>query len=315
MSFNNSTEQENDGVRHSDSASKKPRERSSIREYAILVLIIGVLAALAMPYIFRYGPHAGFANVNEVSQLSAAIELFNIDHGFYPPAIGLGLEVESAEDFLKYLDQMAPDHAEGTGVDGGGLEKWWTNVGRHLDERSSLVFWLSGLCNSKRYPLSGNANLKAPLAPYGTNKFFDDSQFTDATGAPIDLFFDRKVFFEFRQEQLDSIQDGLPLGIKGYNQPSGRGDSNMYEYRDFRSYDGGTSNSVLKKAYHNGVDENGKPNFLNPSSFQIVGPGLDGKMSDEQIANTNLADSTAIDPAQDDNITNFSGGRLDRSYN
>jgi len=86
----------------------------------------------------------------------------------------------------------------------------------------------------------------------------------------------------------------------------------MYEYRDFRSYAGSTPSSVLKKAYHDGVDDSGNPNFFNPSSFQIVGPGVDGKMSDAATANTNLADPTAVDQAQDDNITNFSNGRIEK---
>ena len=281
----------------------------------ILIVIFGVLAAMALPMIRGpFGPHSEFSIENEVQQLNAAVERFNTDYGFYPPAIGPGLEVDSVEDFPQYLDRIAPNHDEGTGVDGGGLEKWWTNVGQHLNERSSLVFWMSGLCTSKRYPLSGDAKLKAPLAAYNANKFFDDSEFTDDTGTPIDLYIDRNVFFEFRQEQLESIQDGLPLGIKGYNQTYGRGNSRMFEYRDFKSYNGATTDSVLKKAYHNGVDDNGNPNFYNPTSFQIVGPGMDGKMSNQATPNTNLADPTAIDPAQDDNITNFSSGRLEKSY-
>jgi len=167
------------------------------------------LAALATPIIFRKtGPHAEFANVCEVQQLNAAVEHFNITYGFYPPAIGPGLEVESAEDFLEYLDQIAPNHAEGTGVDGGGLEKWWTNVGSHLNARSSLVFWLSGLCTSKQFPLSGKATLRVPLAPYNTDKFFNDSEFTDDTGTPINLVVDRDVFFEFRQDLLTSCPNG-----------------------------------------------------------------------------------------------------------
>ena len=231
-----------------------------------LIVIFGILAAMALPMIRGpLGPHVEFRIENEVQQLNAAVERFNVDYGFYPPAIGPGLEVDSVEDFRQYLDRIAPNHDEGTGVDGGGLEKWWTNVGQHLNERSSLVFWLSGLCTSKRYPLSGDSKLKAPLAAYNANKFFDDSEFTDDTGTPIDLYIDRNVFFEFRQEQLESIQDGLPLGIKGYNQPIGRGDSRMFEYRDFKSYNGATTDSVLKKAYHNGVDDNGNPNFLQPN--------------------------------------------------
>ena len=319
MSFNNSSEQENYGARHSDSVNKKTSERhsSSFGCFGcfVVVLSLGFLAAFAAPFIFSStGPHAEFRNINEVLQMNAAVERFEIKYGFYPPTIGQGLEVESAEDFLEYLDQIAPNHAEGTGVDGGGLQRWWTNVGRHLDARSSLVFWLSGLCSSKKYPLSGKATLRAPLAPYHANRFFDDSEFTDDTGILVDLTIDRDVFFEFRLDQLISCQNGVPLGIKGCNQQSGRGEFMMHEYRDFRSYAGSTPGSVLEKAYHRGVDDNGNPKFFNPSSFQIVGPGMDGKMSDQPVANTNLAVPAGVDPAQDDNITNFSSGRLDRLF-
>ena len=316
MSFDNSSEQENYGARHSDSANKKTSERhSSSFDCFVVVLIVGFLAALAAPFIFSStGPHAEFANVNQVQQLNAAVERFETEYGFYPPAIGPGLEVESAEDFLEYLGQIAPNHAEGTGVDGGGLQRWWTNVGRHLDARSSLVFWLSGLCRSKRYPLSGNATLRAPLAPYDANRFFDDSEFTDDTDTLVNLTIDRNVFFDFSLDQLISCQNDVPLGIKGCAQQSGRGEFMMYEYRDFRSYAGSTPSSVLKKAYHNGVDDNGNPHFFNSASFQIVGPGMDGKMSDQPVANTNLAVPAGVDPAQDDNITNFSSGRLDRLF-
>ena len=316
MSFNNSSEQENYGARHSDSVNKKTSERhSSSLGCFVVVLILGFLAVLAVPLILKaILTPADFRNISEVQQMNAAVERFETVYGFYPPAIGPGLEVESAEDFLEYLDQIAPNHAEGTGVDGGGLQRWWTNVGRHLDARSSLVFWLSGLCRSKRYPLSGNATLRAPLAPYDANRFFDDSEFTDDTDTLVNLTIDRNVFFDFSLDQLISCQNDVPLGIKGCAQQSGRGEFMMYEYRDFRSYAGSTPSSVLKKAYHNGVDDNGNPHFFNSASFQIVGPGMDGEMSDQPVANTNLAVPAGVDPAQDDNITNFSSGRLDRLF-
>ena len=271
MSFNNSSEQENYGARHSDSANKKTSERhsSSFGCFVVVVLIVGFLAAFAAPFIFSLiSSHAEIGNIIEVEEMQAAVERFETKYGFYPPAVGPGLEVESAEDFLEYLDQIAPNHAEGTGVDGGGLQRWWTNVGMHLDARSSLVFWLSGLCTSKQYPLSGNATLRAPLAPYDANRFFDDSEFTDDTGTLVDLAIDRNVFFDFSLDQLISCQNGVPLGIKGYHQQTGRGEFMMYEYRDFRSYAGSTPSSVLKKAYHHGVDDNDNPNFFNPSHFR-----------------------------------------------
>jgi len=98
MSFNNSSEQENYGARHSDSLNKKTSDRhSSCFGCFVVVLILSFLTVLAVPVIFsRTGPHVEFRNISEVQQMNAAVERFETVYGFYPPAIGPGLEVESA---------------------------------------------------------------------------------------------------------------------------------------------------------------------------------------------------------------------------
>ncbi|MDB2686873.1 prepilin-type N-terminal cleavage/methylation domain-containing protein [Mariniblastus sp.] len=287
------------------------RAAFTLVELMVVILIIGILVGIATPVIFRaMAASKELTVINEVQQMNAATEAFKTKYGFYPPAFGPGLEIDTSNSaagvaaFNRYLTRIAPNHAE---VSSGGLLAWWTNVGINLDERSSLVFWLSGLCTSKQFPLSGSGALVtagSSLAPYNANVLLDD---VTTPGATID----RNVFYEFNNGQLTSLLDptGAPIvpGIKGYNQAQGKGegDALAFHYRDFKSYAAGAS-----PAYHYQDPTTGAVTFLNPTSVQIVGPGLDGVLAEQP--NTNLVGSS--DPTQDDNITNFSNGRLEKSF-
>jgi len=274
-------------------ASSVRRTAFTLVELMVVILIIGILVGLATPAIFAAMRAARELTItNEIQQMNAGVERFRTEHGFYPPAIGPGLEIDTdvpaqaVPAFRRYLNRIAPNHAEGTGTDGGGLQNWWINVGSNLDQDSSLVFWLSGLCTSKQFPLSGNATLGMTLAPYNANKSFDDND----TGIAID----RNVFFEFNSGQLvnaepaDPSDPPLPNGIKAYHQPEGSGDSLAYVYRDFKSYGGGAN-----IAYHLQASPSDPITYFNPTTL-------------------NLVDNN--DPSQDDNITNFSNGRLEKSF-
>ena len=272
------------------------RTAFTLVELMIVIVIIGILAGIAVPVVNGALRRAKeFTIENEVQQMGAAIDKFETQHGFFPPTFGVGGAITSQAEFLRYLNRIAPNHAE---TSSGGLTQWWNQVGSQLDERSSLVFWLSGLCTSKQYPLSGTAAIASsgtPLAPYDSNKLVDDSDI----GGPN--LITRETFFEFKAGQLVNAGGSLAAGIKAYTQPEGKSSGDLaYRYLDKSAYASG--------AYFNGAG------FFNPETFQIVAPGLDGSLSNATSPVVNLSDSTDVDPAQDDNITNFSGGRLERSY-
>ena len=278
----------------------------------VVILVISILAGIAAPFIFSALERAReFAIQNEIVQIDAAVRRFETEHGFFPPAIGPGLEINTNNSvaarskFLRYLNRIAPNHAEGNGTNNDGLQLWWDTVGMNLDAESSLVFWLSGLCTSKQYPLSGSASNESNdivLAPYNVNKNAADNDL--ASGVNID----RNVFFDFDLGRL--VSNGPVAGIKSYNQPQGKDDALAYQYLDRRSY---SSSSGAPRAYHiaEGASD---PVFFNPESFQIICPGMDGLISSEDMPERNLIDETGVDSAQDDNITNFSNGRLERSF-
>ena len=129
---------------------------------------------------------------------------------------------------------------------------------------------------------------------------------------------DRDVFFKFTSGQIVINPFAGVNGIKSYHQPEGKGDALAYRYRDSKSYTP-SDPTVAALAYH--VEEpGGTIVFFNPGTFQIIGPGMDGKVTrqtDTAVVVTNtiaLASPSTeadVDPEQDDNITNFANGRLD----
>ena len=291
------------------------RNAFTLTELMIVIVIIGILVGISSPFIFAAMRTAKeFTITNEIVQLDAAVQRFETKHGFFPPAIGPGLEIDTMSstgqaDFLRYLNRIAPNHAER----GAGLASWWEEVGRKLEGDSSLVFWLSGLCTSKQYPLSGNAaiaNSSTPLAPYNANKDFNDMD--------LGVTIDRDVFFEFTSGRLVDSPAGI-AGIKSYHQPEGKGDSLAYRYRDSKSYTP-SDPTVAALAYH--VEEaDGTIVFFNPGTFQIICPGMDGQITRQTDQSMVVTDTVALsmpsanaDPEQDDNITNFANGRLDTVF-
>ena len=303
------------------------RNAFTLVELMIVIVIIGILVGISSPFIFAAITAAKeFTIQNEIVQMDAAVQRFETKYGFFPPAIGPGLEIDTSPSansdaeiakFRRYLNRIAPNHAEGGPGSGGGLDNWWNQVGANLNAESSLVFWLSGLCTSKQYPLSGNATIARmgpPLAPYNANKDFNDMD--------LGVTIDRDVFFEFTSGQIVINPFAGVNGIKSYHQPEGKGDSLAYLYRDSRSYEIATqpSGQFVADAYHV-EDGAGNKSFFNPGTFQIIGPGMDGKVTRQTdltavvVTNTFALASPSteadVDPEQDDNITNFANGRLD----
>ena len=299
------------------------RNAFTLVELMIVIVIIGILVGISSPFIFAAITRAKeFTIQNEIVQMDAAVQRFETKYGFFPPAIGPGLEIDTAAgdprvelvEFRRYLNRIAPNHAEGGPGSGGGLDNWWREVGAKLDAESSLVFWLSGLCTSKQYPLSGNAMIVrngSVLAPYNANKDIND--------ADLPFTIDRDVFFEFTSGQIVINPFAGVNGIKSYHQPEGKGDSLAYRYRDSKSYTP-SDPTVAALAYH--VEEaDGTIVFFNPATFQIICPGIDGQITRQTDPSMVVTDTVALsmpsanaDPEQDDNITNFANGRLDTVF-
>ena len=284
----------------------------------VVAILVGMLTAAVIPAL-RRGREASVQT--EMKQIELAIENFKNQYGFYPPSFESGLDVNgnvrgiaNAADLLRYVNRISPNHSElqthPVHTTETRLEHWWEEVGQFLDQESSLVFWLSGLCKNKQYPITGGSNLPgAPLAAHGL----------------IDDGIERDVFFEFKQNQLvgdedgetivsnrtsTTIQSGDPLWgfIFEYEQAYGPQDGDLlYRYRDAPTYDLGGNN-----AYSIGPVQGTVPNafydFANPKTFQLITFGMDGLSGV-------TGDIFTTGPQGDDNLVNFADGRLDRFVN
>ena len=149
----------------------------TLAEILVAITVIAILAGLLTPVIIRSLQTAQEATITiEMQQMELAIQQFHSEHGFYPPTIGPGAEIDTNDPtgpqiMLRYLNRMAPNHQEnnlafGFGTGDTRLQDWWDEVGIHMDTRSSLVFWLNGLFKNKQFPLTGGATATAPMVAF-----------------------------------------------------------------------------------------------------------------------------------------------------
>ena len=255
-----------------------------------------------------------FAVTTEMKQMNLAIENFQNKYGFYPPSFtgfNNGLDMEG--QLLPFLNKISPNHRENTAMFLGTrsrLRVWWNGIGRHLDDRGSLVFWLTGLSTNKQFPITGGLT----LVDINGNSLVAGSTFAQlpiianadaviavdgmgvAQAGGSDREFDlvgtieRDSLFDFNGGQL--TRDGARPGIRIYNSSFGNTKFDLaYRYRNAAFYDlpdpdpndpslpiAGRS---LDAFYVSTVDANGMANqiFLNPGTFQLSTLGLDGRPS------------------------------------
>ena len=296
-------------------------------ELLIVITVIGILVGLLLPAINGAMISARELAVRtEMVQIEQAVESFKTEYGFYPPSFeqfnrspagGVGHPGLSA--FLRYLNRIAPSHQEstvfpdvGSGVGGVRIVAWWNKIGRHLDDQSSLVFWLSGLCKSKQFPITGGSD--GLIEPFN-----GPAQFIAPPSGPIEI--ERDVRFEFQPGQLtygvgpdvigardvaatnisrvnddsdvldpvdfrelDLITGGQVATVAAYKQPNGPSNGDLiYRYRDAASY------NIAPFAYITQIpggerDTRGRTpgqdlvqdDFANPQTFQLISFGLDG---------------------------------------
>ena len=302
------------------------RKAFTLVELLIVLTVIGILVGLLIPAISG-GMNAARRTAirTEMIQLEQAIESFKTEYGFYPPSFEQFNRDPSAQDqaegrnqFLAYLNRIAPNHQENSSSFAGApagssrLSIWWGKVGRHLDQRTSMVFWLSGLCKSKQFPLTGGA----PNLIQAFNG--ETATFTTPSGEQFEI--ERDVRFDFQPGQLvfayanegdladvssvsvdliDDDGDSLPdlveadevpggnlAAIAGYVQAHGptNGDK-LFRYRDAPSYNflpfayatqvpGGAGDTRNRSA----GDELEPDDFVNPKTFQLISAGMDGEL-------------------------------------
>ncbi|MFT7631544.1 MAG: prepilin-type N-terminal cleavage/methylation domain-containing protein, partial [Mariniblastus sp.] len=195
--------------RHHRPRSGASRSGFTLVELLVAITVIGILVGMLLTAVIPVLTRAKETKIlMEMKQIEQSIENFKNQNGFYPPSwVNIRLDragnlndpLECADELLRYINGFAKNNREGVGVRGSRpIDAWWTSVGSKIDHRrgQDLVFWLSGLCKNKQFPLSnGNG-----FAFNGDNV-------------------ERDVFYEFKDQQLVKVEYPADMAsVAGYDQ-------------------------------------------------------------------------------------------------
>jgi prepilin-type N-terminal cleavage/methylation domain-containing protein len=267
-------------------------------EMLVVMAIIAILAGILLPAIgaaIRAAKNSKIAQ--ELSQLHNAIESYKQKLGDYPPDFSSVTKLADLSDstnvVARHLRKAFPRHAENNTT----FSTFFADKGGtfHVpDPSEALVFWLAGLKNDPRLPLSGSGeNLK---------------------------------FMDFKADQL---QDPDNNGWFSYVPKDGKG--TPYVYFDSRTYKF-TYGTTVRYAFYQVAGATVCPylssvmnDYANPTTFQIISAGLDGDYGTTTLTpnpstppwSTTSVPTCKIFPTgmnyvigDYDNLTNFSEGRI-----
>ena len=161
------------------SSNRSSKRGFTLVEILVAITVLGILVGMLTPAVMNALGRAREAAINvEITQLDQAVHEFHTKYGFYPPTMGN----ISYGEFVRYVNRLSPNHAELSTVISSGphsgdnlLQAWWEEIGQFLDDESSLVFWLSGICKNKQYPITNGfpvtngmeASTLPPIAAHG----------------------------------------------------------------------------------------------------------------------------------------------------
>jgi prepilin-type N-terminal cleavage/methylation domain-containing protein len=211
-------------------------------EMLVVIAIIGILAALITPAIYRAIWSARQARIKtEVDQLHAAFEAIRAKYGSYPPAQML-MKVDVPKSpfvvtvatpaMTAFVDRAFPHYAISNGNDLAGqivndlaangfdISPGDGNLGATFNPQTALVFWLSGFSTDVTDPFNRNlsAVTRTPFFNFDQTRVLNSSDLTVATLTP-----------------------SSGIGTLIYNAPYGNAAYAYFDYQSYGSLTGSTS--------------------------------------------------------------------------
>ena len=271
------------------------RNQITLFEFFAVIVVLAIVIGILVPVLGPMNSGRGeFIVAAEITQLDMAIENFYTEYGFYPPDFS---DIHNASEFNEYLLKFAPDHRE-------DLDAWWREVGSRLNPSNALVFWLSGLRNSRQYPLSydhdGNESTPRMMAPVHT----ENPKLRELIG-------ERKVFFEFKRDRLQ-----VSGNVSAYGQAKGNTQlpyiyfCSSYRKRSGKekSFTEATTGDMVRPYLES---PSVADVYHNQDRFQIIAPGLDNRYGTYGNGVPDWQASPYFELHRDNNTNISNGRRLD----
>ena len=298
---------------HATAANDAANRRGfSLIELLVVIVILGILAALILPAIAGARRNAQVAEVaNEIRQLEAGITKFKSTFNVDPPS---SLFIPPAGNANNW---SAIDRAKVRGLwpqfnfaTNGGAPAHFHN--KHLNGAECLVFFLGGVSPNAHSSGTSWANVgfsKNPQEPWstvGTNRDVSFFEFNAARFSDVD------------GDGLPELLDPLPGQTTPYLFLSSQGKAYLKQNKqglddfDVHASSTGQSPEDLQFTY---FTTQSPFRAHRADGFQIISPGFDtlygtgGSFTDANQLET-AASSTVTRTAEFDNITNFSGSQL-----
>jgi len=273
-------------------------------EMLVVIAIIGVLAALLVPTLYRVVIKARQTRIaQEMSELHKAMESYKQKFGDYPPDFttltGAADLTNQNHLVVRHLRKAFPRHAENLVA---AFKDTSGNFNKP-DPAEALVFWLAQLWDDPRKPLTGSGQ-RISLFTFDEKRLVDpdgDNLFAylppDGKDAPY-VYFDSRVYTN--NKFISGTSGPVVASLCVYKDSAGN--PLLYPY--------------VTKRNNAPVDLVTNPLTMpNPTTFQIISAGLDGDYGD--VTSVIAGDPTTykVFPFGDnyqigdlDNISNFSVG-------
>jgi prepilin-type N-terminal cleavage/methylation domain-containing protein len=288
--------------RHPSQQNRRTRRSGfTLVELLVVIVIIGILMSLILPALGGVRYRAQVAAVTtEINQLDQAIASFKSKFGVEPPSSLLvptsatGWTAADRQKVLRIWDQFDFSNCGGFGYQPSPV---------HLNGAECLVFFLGGLNSGTPASPSLIGFSKNPRTPWSTSGENRDLPFYDRfnTDRLVDIDGDNVV--EFLDNLPGQTTPYLYFSSQGKSYRKTNGASSL---DDFDVHGGMTNSKDMSSIY---VGSDGKTPER-ASSYQLVSPGIDGLYG---LGGTAAPGGlTGTRAAEADNITNFSGGLMQK---